>query len=225
MSGKRYSAELKLKAVRAYETGNYTYKEVCTKYQITEHALRDWIKRFEQYGAEGLQKATSWKHYSKEVKEVAVKEYISGEYLLNEIVRRYEISSKSVLRRWINHYNGHRELKDTSKGKVRSMTKGRTTSWEERVQIVLSCLENGKDFKRTAETYTVSYQQIYQWVRKYEDGGDEALKDGRGRKKEGQELSSEEKVKVGMKKLEQENERLRAENAFLKKLEKLERRR
>jgi transposase len=40
-----------------------------------------------------------------------------------------------------------------------------------------------------------------------------------------QELSPEEKIKLEMKKLERENERLRAENAFLKKLEGIERRR
>ncbi len=38
-------------------------------------------------------------------------------------------------------------------------------------------------------------------------------------------LTPEEKIKLEMKKLERENERLRAENAFLKKLEEIERRR
>ncbi|WP_207225836.1 helix-turn-helix domain-containing protein, partial [Aeribacillus pallidus] len=32
--------------------------------------------------------------------------------------------------------------------------------------------------------YEVSYQQVYQWVKKYENGGEEALKDKRGRKKD-----------------------------------------
>lgn len=183
------------------------------------------MKRFEQYGIEGLQKPKSWKQYSKEVKEIAVMEYLSGRYSQYEIIRRHEISSRTVLQRWIKHYNSHRELKDTSKGKMRSMTKKRTRSWEERIQIVRYCLENEKNFQMTAETYDVSYQQVYQWVKKYNNGGDEALKDRRGRKKEEQELSPEEKVKLEMKKLERENERLRAENAFLKKLEELERRR
>ena len=126
---------------------------------------------------------------------------------------------------WINKYNSHRELKDTSKGRTSSMTKGRKTTWEERIQIVLYCLRNGKDYQKTAEIYEVSYQQVYQWVKKYEDGGDEALKDKRGRKKEEAELTPEEKIKLEIKKLERENERLRAENLFLKKLEEIERRR
>ena len=117
------------------------------------------------------------------------------------------------------------ELRQPRKEWVSSMTKGRSTTWKERIDIVLYCLSNDKDYQKTAEIYEVSYQQVYQWVRKYEDGGDEALRDNRGRKKEEAELSPEEKMKLEMKKLERENERLRAENAFLKKLEELERRR
>ncbi|MCM3720400.1 helix-turn-helix domain-containing protein, partial [Fictibacillus phosphorivorans] len=75
------------------------------------------------------------------------------------------------------------------------------------------CLENGKDYRKIAETYEVSYQQVYQWVKKFE-GGDETLNDKRGRKTE-DELTPEEKIKLQMKKLERENELFRADNAFL----------
>jgi len=60
-------------------------------------------------------------------------------------------------------------------------------------------------------------------VKKYETGGANALRDGRGRKKELEELSDTDKQKLAVKKLESENERLRAENALLKKLQELER--
>jgi len=105
------------------------------------------------------------------------------------------------------------------------MTKGRKTNFEERRHIVRDCLGNGKDYQKAANTYEVSYQQVYQWVKKYENGGDEALKDKRGNKKEDASLTPEEKINLQMKKLERENERLRAENLFLKKLEEIERRR
>jgi hypothetical protein len=59
-------------------------------------------------------------------------------------------------------------------------------------------------------------------VKKYEDGGEDALKDGRGRKKVPEELSDAERQKLTIKKLECENERLKAENALLKKLQQLE---
>jgi transposase len=73
--------------------------------------------------------------------------------------------------------------------------------------------------------YKVSYQQVYQWVKKFEEGGEEALQDKRGKRKTEENLTPEQKIHREMKKLHQENERLRAENAFLKKLEEIERRR
>lgn len=183
----------------------------------------NWVYKYEKYGVERLKEHTTWNKYSKELKSEAVKDYLSGEYSLLEVTRNYKIPSTSTLWRWIKKYNSHRELKDTSKGRTSSMTKGRKTTWDERIQIVLNCLENGKDYQVTAETYEVSYQQVYQYVKKYEDGGDEALKDKRGRNKVKAELSPEEKIQFEMKRLERENERLRAENLFLKKLEEIER--
>ena len=49
------------------------------------------------------------------------------------------------------------------------MTKGRSTTLEERIEIVGYCIANGKDYGATVEKYGVSYQQIYSWVRKYQE--------------------------------------------------------
>jgi len=225
MSKRAYNPEFKIEVLKAWEKGTYSLAEIVKKYKVFESTIREWKYRFEKYGSEGLKESRTLKPYTKELKLSAVKVYLSGNYSLREVARKYEISNDSVLRKWIKKYNSHRELKDTSKGRTSSMTKGRKTTWDERVQIVLDCLGNGKDYQRTAETYEVSYQQVYQWVKKYEEGGDEALKDKRGRKKEEAELTTEYKIKLQMKKLERENERLRAENLFLKKLEEIERRR
>ncbi|MFJ7406456.1 MULTISPECIES: transposase [unclassified Lysinibacillus] len=102
------------------------------------------------------------------------------------------------------------------------MPKGRKTTLDERIQIVLFCLKNDNNYQLTADTYQISYQQVYQWVKKYETGDEQALKDKRGRNKEEQERTIEEQFKVKMKHLERENERLLTENALLKKLEELE---
>jgi len=225
MSKRAHSIEDKLKIIKALEKGNHFISELESIYNVHNLSIYDWVYKYEKYGMEGLKESSSWKSYSKETKLAAVQNYLSGEYSTREITRKYGISSTSVLRQWIKKYNSHRELKDTSKGRTITMTKGRKTTLNERKEIVLYCIENGKDYQKTAETYQVSYQQVYQWVQKYVDGGEEALKDKRGRKKEVVELSPEQKLKFEMQKLERENERLRAENAFLKKLEEIERRR
>ena len=60
------------------------------------------------------------------------------------------------------------------------MAKGRNTTQEERGKIVAFCIEHGKAYPLTIQTYGVSYQQIYAWVRKYEEKGIDGLRDGRG---------------------------------------------
>ncbi|MFD0672660.1 helix-turn-helix domain-containing protein [Cohnella sp. GCM10027633] len=92
----------------------------------------------------------------------------------------------------------------------------------------MSCstaFSNNRDYQKTVSQYQVSYQQVYGWVRKYEAGGENAFQDGRGRTKAPEELTEADQQKLTMKKLEYENERLRAENALLKKLQEFERRR
>ena len=225
MSKRTHSLEDKIRVIKALEEDSHSIAELESLYNVHNVTIYNWVYKYEKYGVEGLKESSTWREYSKELKLGAVKDYLSGEYSLREVTRKYEIPSTSTLLQWIKKYNSHRDLKDTSKGRTSSMTKGRTTTWDERIQIVLDCLKNGKNFQVTAETYQVSYQQVYQWVKKYEDSGDEALKDKRGRKKVEAELSPEEKIQLEMKRLERENERLRAENLFLKKLEEIERRR
>lgn len=221
----KYTAEEKYQIIKAYTDGVGSLSEVTTLYKIHHATLVKWRYNYEKYGIDGLNGSGTWKSYSKELKENAVNDYLSGKYSLRDVVRKYEISDTKVLRKWINKYNCHREIKATPKGLGRSMTKGRTTSLKERIEIVLFCITYNYDYQQTSEVHQVSYQQVRQWVKKYESGGEDALKDGRGRKKDEEELTSEDRVKIAMKKLEAENLRLRAENLFLKKLEELERRR
>ena len=162
------------------------------------------------------------KKYSLEKKIQAVQSYLSGEGSQREICKKFEILDAHTLRDWILWYNGHRKLKKccSTKGDI-YMTKGRKTTQEERAKIVAFCIENNKDYSLTVETYKVSYQQIYAWVRKYEEGGVDKLKDNRGRTKPMEEMSEVEKLKAEMKILEAKNRQLEIENAFIKKLQEL----
>lgn len=47
------------------------------------------------------------------------------------------------------------------------MTKGRDTTYEERIAFVKECIENGYNYTEISEKYKVGYQQIYTWVQKY----------------------------------------------------------
>ena len=162
------------------------------------------------------------KRYSVELRTQAVEAYLRGEGSLRKICKKYGIMSDCQLRTWILWYNGYREFKErtSAKGEI-YMTKGRKTTQEERATIVAFCIEHNKDYGLTVETYKVSYQQIYSWVRKYEEGGVEKLKDNRGRTKPTEEMTEIEKLQAEMKILEAKNRQLEIENAFIKKLQEL----
>ena len=162
------------------------------------------------------------KKYSAELKLQAVQSYLNGGGGLWTVCRKYGILNEKQLRNWIKWYNGHKEFKERSaaKGEIH-MTKGRKTTQEERAEIVAFCIEHNKDYGLTVETYNVSYQQIYAWVRKYEEGGVDKLKDNRGRIKPVEEMTEVEKLKAEMKILEAKNRQLEIENAFIKKLQEL----
>ncbi|MNP19713.1 hypothetical protein D3C76_1122540 [compost metagenome] len=72
--------------------------------------------------------------------------------------------------------------------------------------------------------YNVSYTQVYSWVQKYKSGGDESLKNNRGRNKPVEELDEHERLKLQIKELEARDEYLEIENAFAKKLAEIKRR-
>ena len=141
---------------------------------------------------------------------------------IGEICRKYKISTNTIFRRWIKWYNGHKEFKERSsaKGEI-YMTKGRKTTQEERVEIVAFCIEHGKDYGLTIEIYKVSYQQIYAWVRKYEEKGVRGLIDRRGKAKPESELTEEERLRQENKILQAKIKDQEMEIALLKKLREL----
>ena len=160
--------------------------------------------------------------YSAELKLQAVQDYLAGKGSLRKICKKYGIPDHKMLRQWISCYKGHKDYRRRTgaKGEI-YMTKGRKTTQEERAQIVAFCIEHGKDYGLTVETYKVSYQQIYSWVRKYEACGVDGLVDRRGKAKPEDELTEAERLR-------QENRMLQAmlkdtemEIALLKKLREL----
>lgn len=105
------------------------------------------------------------------------------------------------------------------------MTKGRKTTFGERVEIVQYCIANNHNYAETSEKYQVSYQQARNYTVKYESVGVEALQDKRGKRKSENEMSELEQLRAENRILKAEKERAEMEISFLKKLEEIERRR
>lgn len=225
MSKIRITDNEKIKAIESYIQGEMGFGEISNKYGVPKSTLQHWIRRYKTFGADGLLHRKHNDTYSVEIKKQAVEEYLAGKGSYQDICKKHKIHSDKQLRDWIKVYNSHRELRPSrGRGSDIYMTKGRNTTYEERLEIVGYCIEHGNDYTATIEKYSVSYQQIYSWVRKYNEKGAEGLVDKRGKRKPESEMTELEKLRAENKLLAAQNKRLETENAVLKKLGEIERR-
>lgn len=217
----KFTFEEKLNAINNilfnYSSINYEAK----KLNANRETISTWIINYKSYGINGLISTPRNSLYSMKLKVSAVKEYLLGNISLSKICKKYKIKSKSVLRKWISLYNNI-SLKSRGSGSVRIKGVRKNLTLEDRVEVVKHYLEISKDYSETAIDFQVSYQQVYQWVQKYNKYGIDGLIDRRGKRKTEEELTEVEKLKLENKLLKAEKRRIELENAFLKKLNELE---
>ena len=112
------------------------------------------------------------KSYPAELKYQAVADYLSGAGSLRAICKKYKIGNKKRLQDWIKLYNSHKELKCYTGGS--RMTKGRDTTYEERIALVHECIENGYNYTGIAQKHKVGYtftsrEQLISTIENYID--------------------------------------------------------
>ena len=220
----KISAQEKLHTVKNILHGIESIHAAAKRLSVDPSAVRVWICSYKGNGIDAFTHIKN-NYYSHECKVQAVTAYLNQEGSLSAICQRFGLRSPTQLRRWIKRYNSHEELKASGTGGTVIMTKGRKTTFEERVEIVQYCIAHNRNYAKTAEQYQVSYQQARNYIVKYEAGGVEALRDNRGKRKRPDEMSELEKLRAEVKILKAEKERAEMEASFLKKLEEIERRR
>lgn len=134
-----------------------------------------------------------------------------------------KIGSKlATVQRWVNHYKQH--------GKAGLLLRHGTYSGEFKVRVIKHMLKNGLSLAQTATFFGIPQNHtVGKWLQRYNRYGvGYLLKETRGRspinmaknaKKKSKQLSDPTDKKLAA--LQQEVEYLRAENAFLKKLDAL----
>jgi transposase-like protein len=215
----------KIAAIEKYLRGEDSLNHIAALLNVNRTSVKQWLQTYESFGPDGLLNTSKNMAYTQEFKTQAVEDYLAGGGSLMEICKRYGIKSTCQLRSWILKYNGHEMLKSSGTGGTPIMTKGRATTFDERVAIVKFCIEHQSNYAQTAERFQVSYQQVYSWTNKYLQSGVEALQDRRGKRKSEDEMSEVDRLKAQNKLLEAEIRRKQMEIDLLKKLDEIERRR
>lgn len=218
----KYNKELKLKVVKKYLEGT-AISELSRMYSVPNYSGKPilvWVNKFRVLGECAFETSKNNKSYSKELKTLVIKEYLSGADSLEGLANKYNISSAEIVRKWVLKYNNGIAIRDYDpKGDVYTM-KSRKTSFEERLKIVKYVLDNNNDYKGTADKYGVPYTNVYNWVKKYLEHGEAGLSDLRGRPSSNtpkKELTVEEKQSLEIESLKAKIKRLELHNELLKK--------
>jgi len=159
--------------------------------------------------------------YSDEFKLKVVKEYLDGSLGLKLLVRKYDIKSHTQLSNWVNVYQKYGAIGLSRK------KKHEIYSVQFKLDVLSFMKRTGASRAETALHFGLTNPpMISSWKKKFLEGGVEALDNSKGRpamsdkaknvKKSKQPTQQDEMTRE--QKLERENELLRLEVAYLKKL-------
>ena len=143
---------------------------------IRLRTFQAWLRKYQTEGASGLHLKKCFTRYPSSLKLAAAEDYLGGGGSLDAMCRKYRISSHAVLQQWIMLYHkGHRDFKTRGAQEESGMAEKRKLSYEERLQAVLYCIGQQLNYRQTSEQYKITYQQIYSWVKEYQEQGEAGI--------------------------------------------------
>lgn len=221
----KYDAADKERAVLDYLNGMKGCARIAQELGICSKTLKRWAALYKGGGIAALTPSNKDKYYPAVLKKQVVEEYLGGQVSIFELIAKYKISDNHVVTKWIAQYNNHVEFKSKQAGSEIYMAKGRPTTFEERQEIVDYCIAHEKGYRSAMEKYGVSYAQVYSWVKKFEQEGVNGLQDRRSVRKQDGELTENERLKAENECLKRINYNLQMENDVIKKLNEVKGRR
>ena len=222
---KKIDESKKYEIVRRIGAGEISIRHAAEIVGVHPSSVQAWVRLYKAEGITGFAKQKD-RVYSAVLKSKAVQDYLAGKGSLEEICKKYKIRAHKQLWDWIQVYNAHGDFKSRKRsGGGSYMRKARSTTQEERLQIVRECLESGKNYGEMALKYNVSYQQVRTWTQKYEELGKAGLEDRRGKRKKDQEPRTDlEAAQIEIERLKHQLYLAEMENRLLKKLDEIVRR-
>lgn len=155
--------------------------------------------------------------YSEEFKLKVVKYYLNNHYGWEYVAKQFDIPAWTTVRKWVRKYEEH-----GGKGLIKNQKSSYSGKFKQDVVEYmhtnhLSATMTAAKFNLANENTVLRWERIY-----YEEGPQGLYEEKRGRKKN---MSSKPRKKKLSKEVEEdliaENQRLKMENAYLKKLQAL----
>ncbi|WP_188391910.1 helix-turn-helix domain-containing protein, partial [Compostibacillus humi] len=113
----KHTLNERIEVVLRVMEGSASVSRIAEEYAVDRTTINLWVRKYKADGVDGLKDSRAWKGYSSELKREAVEYYLNGEGSLRTTCEKFNISSHSVLRHWINQYTSGKKIKSTSKGR------------------------------------------------------------------------------------------------------------
>lgn len=170
----KFSKEVKIGACEKYHDGKSSFDSIAKEIGCNKEVVRRWYYKYIQHGSSAFDSYPNNRSYDKELKLSIVESYLSGNCSIGELSAKHNITD-SLVQSWIQKYNHGIELKSYDpKGEVYTM-KSKTTTYDERLEIVKWVVSNHMNYKEAANRYGVNYALVYKWTRSYLKDGEESL--------------------------------------------------
>lgn len=93
----KYSYEEKAHILTEYLNGIHGFRELCRIYGMSQGALKGWIRLYNAFGWEGLVTGNKARHYSSELKQAAVEDYLFKRLTGSEVLKNIKSDQKPNL--------------------------------------------------------------------------------------------------------------------------------
>ena len=98
MSKSPHTPEFRAKVSQEYLDGIGSYRFLAERYHIGKKTLQEWVAKFRIYGIDAFITQAGNTSYSSDFKMMCVEAVLSGEGSVDDIVAKYNVSSREVLR-------------------------------------------------------------------------------------------------------------------------------
>ena len=106
MSNKvKFTPEQKMFLVLKFRELNISLSAFCRLYNVERTAIHRWSIKYDNEGLKGLEEIKKHTKYSSHTLIHAVEDYLTGNFSMLQIVKKYNLSGDSVLRQWLKWYN------------------------------------------------------------------------------------------------------------------------
>ena len=122
----KYSFEFKKKVVKAYLSGEGSYKHLSKTYGVpARRNIEDWVHNYQEFGDEGLMRSRMNQTYSFEKKLSVVELYLSSEISYQDLALQEGITNPSMIANWVNRFRvaGPDALRPHKKGRRKTLEK------------------------------------------------------------------------------------------------------